>query len=77
VKLLEKYKNIRSEPLDCPISVIGGKSDPAISKNMLSGWQSHTSAVFIQHEFPGEHFFINSERNSVIETILNDLARKD
>ncbi len=77
VELLEKYKNIRSEPLDCPISVLGGKSDPAISKTMLAGWQSHTSAVFIQHEFPGEHFFINSERNSVIETILNDLACKD
>ena len=77
VELLEKYKNIRSEPLDCPISVLGGKSDPAISKAMLAGWQTLTSSVFVQHEFPGEHFFINSERNLVIETILNDLARKD
>ena len=77
VELLEKYKNIRSEPLDCPISVLGGKSDPAISKAMLAGWQTLTSSVFVQHEFPGEHFFINSERNLVIDTILNDLARKD
>ena len=77
VELLEKYKNIRSEPLDCPISVLGGKSDPAISKAMLAGWQTLTRSVFVQHEFPGEHFFINSERNLVIETILNDLARKD
>ena len=44
---------------------------------MLAGWKNYTSAVFVQHEFPGEHFFINSERNLVIETILNDLALKD
>ena len=52
VELLEKIKNIRSEPLDCPISVLGGKSDPAISKAMLAGWQTLTSSVFVQHEFP-------------------------
>ena len=51
VELLEKYKNIRSEPLDCPISVLGGKSDPAITKVMLAGWQTLTSAEFVQHEF--------------------------
>ena len=77
VELLEKCKNIRSEILDCPISVLGGKSDPAITKARLAGWQTLTSAEFVQHEFPGEHFFINSERNLVIETILNDLAGKD
>ena len=44
---------------------------------MLAGWQTLTSSVFVQHEFPGEHFFINSERNLVIETIPNDLASKD
>ena len=66
-----------SEPLDCPISVLGGMNDPAISKAMLAGWQTRTNALFMQHEFPGGHFFINSERNSVIETILNDLAHKD
>ena len=41
---------------------------------MLAGWRTRTSAVFTQHEFPGEHFYINSEREAVIATILDDLA---
>ena len=67
-------KEVISEPLDCPISVFGGKSDPAISKGMLSGWRTRTNAVFMQHEFPGEHFYLNLEREAVIKTILSDLT---
>ena len=75
VELLETYAEDASEPLNCPITALGGKSDPAISKEMLAGWRTRTSAVFMQHEFPGEHFYINSEREAVIATILDDLAR--
>ena len=74
VELLETYAEATSEPLNCPITALGGKSDPAISKAMLAGWRTRTSAVFMQHEFPGEHFYINSEREAVITTILDDLA---
>ena len=75
VELLETYAEAVSEPLDFPITALGGTSDPAISKAMLAGWRTCTSAVFTQHEFPGEHFYINSEREAVIATILDDLAR--
>ena len=74
VELLEKYKEARCDPLDCPISVLGGKSDPAISKGMLAGWRTRTNTTFKQHEFLGEHFYINSEREAVIKTIIDDLA---
>ena len=77
VELLETYAEGAFEPLNCPITALGGTSDPAISKAMLAGWQTRTSAVFTQHEFPGEHFYINSEREAVIATILNDLALND
>tara|TARA_B100001173_G_C15856821_1_gene491227 strand:- start:299 stop:853 length:555 start_codon:yes stop_codon:yes gene_type:complete len=75
VELLETYADAASEPLGCPITALGGRSDPAISKAMLAGWQTHTSAEFTLHEFPGEHFYINAEREAVIATILDDLAR--
>ena len=77
VELLEKYKNIRSEPLDCPISVLGGESDPAISKAMLAGWQILRVHYLFSMNFLVDISFINSERNLVIETILNDLVGKD
>ncbi len=75
VELLETYSEAASEPLDCPITALGGTNDPAISKAMLAGWRTRTRAVFTQHEFPGEHFYIHSEREEVIATILDNLAR--
>ena len=73
VELLETYVEETSEPLNCPITVLGGKSDPAISKAMLTGWRTRTYSEFMQYEFPGEHFYINSERDAVIASILDDL----
>ncbi len=74
VELLETHLASTSEPLGCPITALGGKDDPAISKDMLAGWQTRTSGKFKQYEFPGKHFYINSEREAVISRILDDLA---
>ena len=76
VELLETHVDFKSEPLECPITVLGGRDDPAITKTMLAGWQTRTSGKFKQYEFPGKHFYINAEREAVIETILSDLAGK-
>ena len=46
VELLEKYEEVSSEPLDYPITALGGISDPAISRANLEGWQVRTSAKF-------------------------------
>ena len=73
IELLEKYEYLESEPLDCPITAIGGKDDPAITEEMLQGWRTHTSAQFKQYIFPGKHFYINAEYEKVIKMILNEL----
>jgi surfactin synthase thioesterase subunit len=74
VELLEKYEEVSSETLDYPITALGGISDPAISRANLEGWQARTSAKLTLHEFPGNHFFIDEEREAVIAAITNDLA---
>jgi len=73
VALLETYKYSIGEPLACPVTVLGGSGDPAISPNMLAGWQELTSAAFAQHEYAGEHFFIHTARDAVVSTIVNGL----
>ena len=75
VELLETYAEEASEPLHCPITALGGTSDPAISKAMLTGWRTRTKSEFMQYEFPGEHFYINSKREEVITSIIDDLSR--
>lgn len=74
VELLEKYEEVSSEPLDYPITALGGISDTAISRANLEGWQARTSAKFSHHEFPGKHFYIDDEREAVLAAITNDLA---
>ena len=74
VELLETYQEFSSDPLDCPITALGGVNDPAITKPMLAGWATRTNLAFRQHEFQGEHFYIEAEREAVIATILDDLA---
>ena len=73
VALLETHADTRPEPLPCPITAFGGANDPAISAGMLAGWQDRTSAGFAQCEFPGDHFYVNSERDAVIAAILDAL----
>lgn len=74
VELLETYEDVASDLLDCPITALGGVSDPANSAAMLAGWRERTAARFAQHEFPGDHFFIHAERKAVIATIADSLS---
>ena len=74
VELLETHTDIAPDPLECPISALGGASDPAISATMLAGWRERTSAKFVQHEFPGDHFYIHAERDAVMAAIVDALS---
>ena len=74
VELLETHTDVAADPLDCPITALGGASDPAISAAMLAGWRERTTAGFVQHEFPGDHFFIHAEREAVMAAIVDCLS---
>lgn len=74
VALLETHVYGAVEPLNCPITVFGGAADPAITKTMLAGWQEHTSTEFVQHEFPGDHFFIQVEWQKVMSVVVDNLG---
>ena len=71
VELLETHTDIAADPLECPISALGGTRDPAISPKMLAGWRDRTSARFAQHEFPGDHFFVHAEREAIMGVIID------
>ncbi|MEM7259367.1 MAG: alpha/beta fold hydrolase, partial [Pseudomonadota bacterium] len=73
VALLETHIYAEEKPLQCPITVIGGDSDPAITANMLAGWQQLTSAAFAQTEFAGGHFYLHSQRDALVAFITEQL----
>lgn len=73
-ELVETYEYISDEPLDCPIIAIGGLDDERISRERLEGWAAHTRVRFNSLYFPGNHFFINSAKGAVIETVLAEIG---
>ena len=77
VELLETHEEAHADPLDCPLTVLGGDSDPAITSAMLAGWRARTSAGFEQHQFPGGHFFIHDQRDAVLTQMMAELSTKD
>lgn len=59
--------------LDVPILAYGGLDDPRVSREHLEGWASLTNASFESKYFPGDHFFINREKDLILRLITNEI----
>jgi len=69
----ETYTFTPAEPLECPISVFGGKEDSTLTIQQLMQWSQHTSHEFTLRILPGDHFFIRSSKATLLRAIANDL----
>ena len=70
----ETYVYQVGEPLDCPISALGGLRDDHVSRESLDAWRVQTRATFTLRMFPGDHFFINTDRLLLLHTIARELS---
>jgi acyl transferase domain-containing protein/surfactin synthase thioesterase subunit len=75
-RLLETYIYTNEAPLDCPITAFGGNSDPIVSREALNQWHGQTSGAFKLQTFPGDHFFLQSDSQPLIEEIIAQLFPK-
>lgn len=55
--------------LPCPITAIGGRSDPDVDVVEIDGWKMHTAATFDSAQFDGDHFFLHRDRSAVANLI--------
>jgi medium-chain acyl-[acyl-carrier-protein] hydrolase len=75
LEAIESYRFAPSElPLDIPIIVFGGIADSRVSRDHLEGWALQTDASFKSQFFPGDHFFINTVGELVMDSIVSELA---
>ena len=74
--LCENYVYYHEAPLNCPISAFGGIQDRLISHDELAAWRSQTSNSFSFQLFPGDHFFINSNRDSLLQAVADALSQR-
>ena len=71
---IENYQYAHSEQrLRCPIIAFGGADDSHVDRTRLDAWAYHTNNDFRSKIFSGDHFFINTARRSVIDSIVTDI----
>ncbi|MFD0691984.1 thioesterase II family protein [Actinomadura fibrosa] len=71
--LIETY-GFRPEPrLDVPLSVFGGTDDAFATAEELHAWADHVSGPCDVRILPGEHFYLNGERDRLLAAITDDL----
>ncbi|GAA2988396.1 alpha/beta fold hydrolase [Streptosporangium longisporum] len=70
----ESYVHEDEPPLACPISVFGGNGDPTTTAGGLGAWSAQTGSAFRLRLLPGGHFFIHTQRRTLLRAIRADLG---
>lgn len=68
-RLIENYRPHNTPVIGCPIDVLAGRDDPDLPTDQACAWADYTSASCQVHLFPGDHFFINQQRDAVVDTV--------
>jgi medium-chain acyl-[acyl-carrier-protein] hydrolase len=68
------YAYLAGEPLSCSLTLFGGLADEHASREDLEPWCIQTKGVCRLHQFPGDHFFINTEQAAILRLIGAELA---
>ena len=74
-RISETYTHTPGLPLGCPLSAFGGMLDSKVSREELEGWGAQTTTDFSVRMYPGGHFFIHTDRASLLRDISRDLTR--
>ena len=70
----ETYRfNPGSPPLDCPIIAFGGTEDPRVSRERIEGWAVQTNSRFEIINLPGDHFFVNTAKDSILQSVSGEI----
>ncbi len=67
--IFETYHYTDETPLAYPITAFGGVEDHEISLQDLQGWQEQTSSTFTLKTLPGEHFFLHSHQDLLLQML--------
>jgi surfactin synthase thioesterase subunit len=73
-RALRNYTHRPGPKLSCPITVLVGDADPYITLDEARAWREHTAGGFALRVFPGDHFFISSQRAAVSSVIRERLC---
>lgn len=70
----ETYQYASQAPLDCPISAFGGDGDTFVRTPEVAAWREQTTGRFRMRVVPGNHFFVQTQRDFVLSAVAADLS---
>lgn len=73
-ELCYNYDYIPGEPLQCPITVLGGLEDKTTPRHELEAWCDETTGNCQLHMLKGDHFFINQQHATILPIIKKALV---
>lgn len=74
-QICQTYPYAEEPPLDCPITAFGGLDDHEVTREMVGAWREQTTRAFRLLMLPGDHFFVNSARDRILDIISQELQR--
>lgn len=74
LEAIETYHYRSEAPLALPFFIYGGHEDPQLAPSNVSGWSTLTSGRFEQRLFPGGHFYLQDDRDTLVKALIKDLA---
>ena len=70
----ETYEYVPGEPLAMGVSAFGGLGDLEVTKEDLAAWNDLTRGRFRLRMLPGDHFFVHSGKELILDSLARDLA---
>ncbi|WP_414587921.1 SDR family NAD(P)-dependent oxidoreductase [Scytonema sp. PCC 10023] len=70
----ENYIYSQESPLDCPITAFGGMQDKVITQEHLSAWREQTCSTFKLQMLSGNHLFLHSDQELLLQAISEVLT---
>jgi surfactin synthase thioesterase subunit len=72
--VLETYRHRVEPALDLPLSVFGGTHDAFATEADLHAWAEHVTGPSTVRTFPGNHFYLNGQRDPLLAAIAEALS---
>ncbi len=74
-QVIETWEYKPSEPLTIPIYAMGGTKDDNVSIDELESWSKMTNGPFEMRLFSGDHFYIHSATDAVLDCISGTINK--
>lgn len=73
-RVIETYVQKETTRLTCDLSVLGGESDTDVDLASLHAWREVTTGKVEIRTFPGDHFYLSSQRTALLQFINERMA---